>query len=189
MSSPPPPAVEELTLVALDYVHRALAFNLDFSPETLSVLDHYAASVRGDLARNPALAAVLAPALGAYFGEVVRAHLHGFWRIPSANHTDWALCSSVAFLAMNPVAVAYDAIHGSTEHGGPRSILHVSLEDRTYVDQRLSTLPPVPEDEFFSFSTRYEVFEVVTEALTAKMQEEGYGGTEYSAEDYGMQYD
>lgn len=189
MTDAPPPAVEELTLTALDYVKRALGVALDFSPETLSVLDHYAQTVRDHLTQNPGLAAVVAPALGAYFGEVVRAHLDGFWRIPSPNQHDWAVCLRPAFLAINPIAVAYDAIHGGTEHDGPRSLLRVAPEDREYLDRRLETLPPVPEDEFFLFTTRFEVLEVATEALTAKMQAEGYGGTEYSPEDYGVDYD
>jgi hypothetical protein len=49
-------------------------------------------------------------------------------------------------------------------------------------------MPEVSEDEFFSFTTRYEVLEVALEALSKKMQDEGYGGTEYSEDDYGLDY-
>jgi hypothetical protein len=184
----PPPAIEELTLLALDYVKRALDFALDFSPETLPVLDHYAKTVRDSLAENPALGKVVAPALGAYFGEVVRARFSGFWRIPSPNQQDWSVCSRVAFLAVNPLGVAFDAVFGGSDHDGPSSALRLAPEDRQFIDQRLATIPPVPEDEYFSFATRFEVLEIVVESLTAKMQEEGYGGTEFSPEDYGVDY-
>ncbi|HWA76632.1 MAG TPA: hypothetical protein VG937_30065 [Polyangiaceae bacterium] len=183
-----PPAIEELARAGLEYVQRALDFGLDFQPETLSVLDHYASSVRSELEKNPALAALVAPALGAYFGEVVRAYVRGFWRVPSANQQDWSVCSRVVFLAINPIGVAYDALYGGTEHDGPRSTLRVAPEDSAYLDRRLATMPEVPEDEYFLFTTRFEVLEVALEALSAKMQEEGYGGTEYSEEDYGLDY-
>jgi len=42
----------------------------------------------------------------------------------------------------------------------------------------------VPEDEFFSFSTRFEALEVATEALHAKLIDSGYEGTEFGLDDY-----
>jgi hypothetical protein len=186
--TPPPAAIEELVLTCLDYVSRAVGVALDFTPETLPLLDHYATLARQQIDANPALAGIIAPAVGAYFGEVMRGKLDGFWRIPSQNPHDWAVCSRVTFLALNPLGVAYDAIYGGTEHGGPRSMLRVAPEDREYLDRRLSTLPRVPEDEYFSFSTRFEVLEVASEALAAKMEEEGYAGTVYTPEDYALDY-
>jgi hypothetical protein len=184
-----PPVIEELTLTCLDYVRRATGVALDFRPETLGLLDHYAATVREEIAKNPALGAIVAPALGAYFGEVIRARFDAFWRIPSQNQKDWALCGRHTFLAVNPIGVAYDAVYGGTEHDGPRSTLRVAPEDREFLDRRLATLPEVPEDEFYLFTTRFEVLEVANEALAAKMDEEGYGGTEYAAADYALNYD
>ena len=46
---------------------------------------------------------------GAYFGEVLRRQMRGFWRAPSASLHDFQVCSSVAFVAINPFGVAYDA--------------------------------------------------------------------------------
>jgi hypothetical protein len=184
-----PTPIDELAQTCVAYVHRALGVALDFQPETLAVLDHYATSVRNEVGKNPALASVIAPAVGAYFGEVVRARLGGFWRVPSPNPQDWSVCSRLAYLAINPIGVGYDAIYGSTEHDGPRSTLRVAPEDSEYLDRRLAALPPVAEDEYFFFTTRFEVLEVATEALRAKMQEDGYGGTEYSSEDYALAYD
>lgn len=184
----PPAAIEELTLTCLEYVKRALGVALDFTPETLPLLDHYASIARSEIAANPALASIIAPAVGAYFGEVVRGRFGGFWRVPNQNVHDWSVCSQRTFLAVNPIGVAYDAIYASNEHDGPRSILRVAPEDREYLDRRLATVPPVAEDEFYSFSTRFEVLEVANEALAAKMEEEGYGGTEYTEDDYALDY-
>jgi hypothetical protein len=183
-----PPQIQELTSAGAEFVARSVGMVLDFTPESLAVLDHYARTVRDELERNAPLGAIVAPALGAYFGEVIRARLDGFWRLPSPNQHDWSVCSSLVFLAVNPIGVGYDAVYGSEDHGGPRSTLRVAPEDREYLDRRLATLPPLPEEEYFSFTTRYEVLEVASEALSAKMQEEGYGGTRFTEDDYQLDY-
>lgn len=183
-----PQPIQELTSNCVEYVARAIGMALDFTPETLGVLDYYAASVRNELAKNPALGPLVAPAIGAYFGELLRVRLDGFWRLPSPNQQDWSLCSGAVFLAINPIGVGYDALYGAEDHPGPRSPLRVAAEDRAYLDRRLATLPEVPEDEFFTFTTRFEVLEVASDALSAKMEEEGYGGTRFGPEDYGLDY-
>ncbi|HLV67688.1 MAG TPA: hypothetical protein VKY73_17835 [Polyangiaceae bacterium] len=182
----PPEAIEELVVNCLDYVRRASGVELDFTPETLSVLDHYAATARAASSKNPALGPLVAPALGAYFGEVIRTHFGAFWVVPGRNVHDWAVCWRVAYLALNPIGVGFDALYGGAEHDGPSSALRVAAEDREYLDRRLAALPEVPEDEFHLFTTRFEVLEVATEALLAKMEEEGYGGTEFTEADYGV---
>jgi hypothetical protein len=182
--SAPPDPVPEYVNACLDYVRRALAFELDFTAETLPVLDHYVTSVRASLTERPELSALVARATGAYFGEVVRTVVPGFWRIPSANVHDWQLCCRAAYLWVNPVGIAYDALFAGVDHDGPRSILRSSPEDLAYLENRLATLPPVPEDQFYLFTTRLEVLEVANEALHARLVEQGYGDTELSDEDY-----
>ncbi|HEV8548942.1 MAG TPA: hypothetical protein VGQ57_07940, partial [Polyangiaceae bacterium] len=165
-------------------VRRALAFELDFSAETLPVLDHYVSTVHETLTERPELASLVARAAGAYFGEVVRTVIPGFWRIPSANVHDWQLCCRHAYLWVNPVGTAYDALYRSLEHDGPRSLLRSTPEDRPFLERRLETLPPVPEEQYFLFTTRLEVLEVAHEALHARLEEQGYGDTELSEDDY-----
>ena len=186
MSAPPDP-VPEYASACLDYVRRALAFELDFTPETLPVLDHYIESVRGTLSERPELAPLLARATGAYFGEVVRTVVPGFWRIPSANVHDWQLCCRFSYLWVNPVGIAYDALFGGVEHDGPRSLLRTSPEEQPYLERRLETLPPVPEEQYFLLTTRLEVIEVANEALHARLEEQGYGDTELSEDDYAVE--
>jgi len=183
MAAPPDP-IPEYVNACLDYVRRALGFELDFSPETLGVLDHYVGTVRTTLVDRPELAALVARATGAYFGEVVRGMIPGFWRIPSASVHDFQLCSRVAYLWVNPIGVAYDALFGGTDHDGPRSMVCCAPEDREFLERRLATLPPVPEDQYYFFSTRIEVLEVANEALSARLEEQGYGGTELDEADY-----
>jgi hypothetical protein len=181
---PPPEPIPDYVTACLEYVRRALKFDLDFTPETLPLLDHYATLSRETVREKPELAPLITRAAGAYFGEVVRARLAGFWRVPTINVHDWAICSSTVFMWFNPIGIAYDALYSGTEHDGPRSMLRVAPEDHDFLAQRLAALPPLPEDEYFSFSTRFEVIEVAVEALHAKMLDGGYEGTEFSVEDY-----
>lgn len=181
---PSPEPIGELVRACLDYVKRSLGTELDFTPETLPLLDHYLGEVRDELADKPEIAELTAHAAGAYFGEVLRRQMRGFWRAPSASLHDYQVCSSVAFVAINPFGVAYDALFASTEHGGPRSNLRLAAEDHGYIAARLATVPEVPEDQFFLLTTRLEAIEITVEALRARLEEEGYSEMEYTPQDY-----
>ena len=181
---PAPEPIADLVSACLAYIRRSLGTELDFSPETLPLLDHYLGEVREELAAKPELAELTAHAAGAYFGEVLRRQMQGFWRMPSASLHDFQICSSVAFVSINPFGVAYDALYGNSEHGGPRSNLRLAPEDHGYIAARLSTVPEVPEDQFYLLTTRIEVIEITVEALRAKLEQEGYSEMEYTLQDY-----
>lgn len=180
---PIPEPLGELVRACLDYVKRALGTDLDFTPETLPLLDHYLGEVRDELASKPELAELTAHAAGAYFGEVLRRQMRGFWRTATSLH-DFQVCSSVAFVSINPFGVAYDALFGGTDHQGPRSNLRLAPEDHGYIGARLATVPELPEDQFFLLTTRIEVIEITVEALRARLEQEGYSEMEYTPEDY-----
>jgi hypothetical protein len=184
--APPPEPIPDYVTACLEYVRRAVGVDLDFTPDTLPILDHYASLARTTIAERPPLEPLITQAVGAYFGEVARAHVPGFWRMPSQNVHDWAVCSKLVFLWFNPIGMAYDAIFKGTEHGGPRSMLRVAREDHDFLERRLAALPPVAEDDFFLLSTRFEAIEVAAEAMHARMIEAGYDGTEFSEDDYGF---
>jgi hypothetical protein len=182
--TPAPEPIADLVRACLEYVKRSLGTSLDFTPETLPLLDHYLGEVRQELTQKPELASLTAHAAGAYFGEVLRRQVRGFWRMPTSNLHDFQVCSSVAFLSVNPFGVAYDALYAGTEHDGPRSMLRVAPDDHGYIAARLATVPEVPEDQFFLLTTRIEVVEIAVEALRARLEEEGYSEMEYGEQDY-----
>lgn len=179
-----PAAVEELGRACVQYVEQALGVTLDFSAETLSVLDHYVTSSRESVLGRPELLPLVTRALGAYFGEVVRRRVPSFWRVPGGDAAEWRLCESSVWLSFNPIGVAYDALFGNANHDGPSSELVIAPEEREAVDQRFSALPWMSEAEFFLFVTRYEAIEIATDALRAQMIEGGSAGVRFDESDY-----
>ncbi len=179
-----PDAIVELCASCIDYVRSALNMELDLTPETLPILDHYLRSARDEVDNRPELLPLLARSVGAYFGEVVRRDAHTFWYLPSEDIERGRLGFVRVFLAVNPVAVAYDALTGRTTHDGPSSELLLLPHERDVVFARLTALPEVPDDEFYSLSTRLEVLQIANDALRSEMLRAEVEGTLYDAEDY-----
>lgn len=180
----PPDEIAELVGMCVEAVARAAGVGLDFTADTLPILDHYVSLATASARERPELLPLLSHSVGAYFGELLRRELSGFWRIPSANVHDWALCARHVFLWINPFGVAFDALAGDSEHEGPRSQLHVAPEYRAAVDARLALLPEVPPEEFFLLATRFEVIQLAAETLAVEMSNAGYSDTEFELEDY-----
>src|SRR5690606_5993517 len=156
----------------------------DFSPETLSLVDHYASNARKLLQTRPELSDLTGQALGAYFGEVVRRSEGGFWLVPSPNYHDWRLCGSSAFVSINAIGVGYDALYGGTDHHGPSSAFKVAPEDQQAVNHRLERLPAVPDTEYYTLCTRLEVMQVVMETVRGEQARRGYDEVIFDADDY-----
>src|SRR5687768_1752387 len=65
-----PVVVLDLAEACVRFVKRALQIALDYTPDTLPLLDHYLRSA-SDISKEEILS-LHVPAAGAYFGEVVR---------------------------------------------------------------------------------------------------------------------
>lgn len=190
MSSPENPFLDvpqqivDLSSNLVDFVERAVGIRPDFSPETLSIVDHYAKIARAEVEKRPELHDLPGRALGAYFGEVVRRSEGAFWSVTSANFHDWSLCGVSAFVAINPMGVGFDALLGSMNHGGPSSQFKLGPEDREGVSARLAALPEVPEDEYYTLCTRFEVTQIIMEAVRGLASQRGYEDMVYTEADY-----
>lgn len=180
-----PAVIVDLSSNLVDFVERALGLRPDFTPETLSLVDFYAEHARVETRGRTELVDLAAQAIGAYFGEVVRRHEGAFWLIPSPNFHDWTLCGATAFVAINPIGVGYDALLGTTDHGGPSSQFKLAHEDRQAVSDRLAMLPAVREKDYFTLCTRHEVTQIVMDAVRGLAEGRGYSDMEYAAADYG----
>ena len=71
--------VLELAAACVRFVAAMAKIQLDFTPETLPILDHYVRESRGAVKERPESLGVTARAVGAYLGEVIRRHHNGQW--------------------------------------------------------------------------------------------------------------
>lgn len=179
-----PEKILELSLAAARFVHGAVGVAPDLTSDTLPLVDHYLLGARESLEARPELEALITRSVGAYFGEVVRASMRGFWVVPSDDAHEWLLCSSVVFLAINPVGVVYDALFGGVEHSGPSSSLRLDRADAALVEQRLAALPAVRDEDYYLLSTRFDAVEIAVAALRDAAARDGHADAVFEAEDY-----
>jgi hypothetical protein len=179
-----PESVHELAVSCVQFVQAAVGMELDFTHETLPILDHYARIARQEVAARPEAAPLLAQAMGAYFGQVLAAELTGFWRAVDADTNAWLMCLQPVFLAINPVGVGYDVLFSGTDHAGPSSELRLARTDRELVELRIAALPETSEEDYFTFSTRFDVVQIASEVLRGQMHEGGLDDVTFEAQDY-----
>lgn len=163
--TPPPGAVFELAEQAVANVRNATQMVLDYSPETLPVLDHYLRGVPRD---QPETVRLMAATAGAYFGEVARKAIGGEWDVHDPAPGDWRL-TLTGGAKLSPVGMAAEAIlQAPTE--GYEGEFEVPEEERAVVSDALADRE-VPEDEFYSLSGRLETLLHVADLLAARWME------------------
>lgn len=182
----PPDEIIELAEAARQYVISALGVELDYSPETLPVLDHYLGTVRENARDRPELMELVTRSAGAYFGEVVRRTMPAFWYASETVVRGWQICFEEMYLAFDPMAFAWDAIYQSSDHDGPSSELVLDREDGEALERRLAELPPVSEDEYWMLATRFEVIEIAADQLKLELKRAGLEKVSYGPADYSV---
>lgn len=171
MSGPPPErdvpsVVLDLADSCVRFVKRALRIELDYTPDTLPILDHYLREAHG-IEREEILNLV-APAAGAYFGEVVRRQLGpGRWHWVSDDFSECRIEFDRCFLSFNPIGSALEAVTGE-EADGYGSSLSLLPEDEGLVRASLERTGDVREDDFYRLAVRFEVLEQVVGLLVEK---------------------
>ena len=165
MPSDTPPSVRELALACVAFVRKSVGIDLDFTPDTLPLLDHYLSQAREGKGEVHAL---VAAAAGAYFGEVIRGQYPARWALPTQDeHGQWRLEFEKVFLFLQPVALVEAILERDADVG-----FSVRDQDRPTLSSALELLGEVDEDEFFLLSTRFDVLSSVAERLTALRQRE-----------------
>lgn len=161
--SPAPDVVTDLAASCVRFVSQALGLELDYSQDTLPILDHYLSS--GDDIEDEVLG-LLAPACGAYFGEVVRRHVgEGDWSCPAGEYADWQLTLPSASMSFNPVGVAVEVATGE-DAADWDAHFHVPPEDREAARDAVDRLGDVTAADYYTFSVRFEVLLQVFHALS-----------------------
>ncbi|HYJ11357.1 MAG TPA: hypothetical protein VEX18_20180 [Polyangiaceae bacterium] len=160
-----PAVIAQLSDGCVRFVQQALNLPLDYTPETLPILDHYVRE-RGRDGREE-IAALLAPPTGAYFGEVVRRTL-GYvrWHSPGDEYDRYRLELEPFFLSFNPIGVALEIIRQG-QVAGPGAHFEVLDEARDLLKETLAKHARVPTEDFYTFTMRYEVLEQVADVLFA----------------------
>jgi hypothetical protein len=179
---PPPPQVAELIAACMRFVASKYKVALDGTPDTLSLVDQYIREARTAFAARPESIDLVAPAVGAYLGEVMRQEFGAEW-FADGSHESWRLYFTSAYLAFNPVGVAREAITMQDEPGWNA---HLTLDpgEREAIEERIAIMPDVEEDEYYLPTTRFDVITVVVETLRARAELAGNEDVTFSREDY-----
>lgn len=167
-------SIAELAERCVQHVRQRLDFELDYSPETLGVLDVFLEAVVSEEAegeqpppgdrRRSHLVHLLAPSVGAYFGEVVRRSMPCRWRLREGDPRSWAIEFEKFFLRFNPAGAAAEAI-AMTHVESWEGSLSTGPDETEDLHRRLEAAPSLPEDQFFSLATRWEVLQIANEWL------------------------
>lgn len=183
---PPPSHVGELAVACIGYVQRTLGVELDFTPETLPLLDHWLRAAAEELrvlptdkAEDPYMDAIAAPA-GAYLGEVVRRLVPARWFAPPGEYRLWRIELHDVFLSFNPIGIAMEAIQAK-ELEGFGAFFRLHPDERGIAERALANLPEVEIEEYFAPSSRVETLQIVADAITATHE----GPRAYGDNDYG----
>lgn len=195
--------VEQLASAFREQFRRAVGVELrdDVGATALAYVDHYLAMLR-DETREPIVSLVAANA-GAWFGELIRREIGGLWIGDGVDPRRLRLLLEPQFVYFSPVDMAYEAIlSGAAEPGDPRLPEGASLDssyhlrkrslapfehepsDQDWVIDRLAESPPVPEDQFFSLTGRFETLQLILELLASRELERGREPTRYHLNDY-----
>ena len=176
-----PTYIESFVEAARTYVKRALAdeegfdsgLGLDGSETSLAFVDHYirktnlAQVAATSKEKATALMALVAPALGAYFGEIAIAKFGGQWQCPPDREhepADWRIVLETGGLEFSPVGMAAAALAGGDADGYDGSFtVRPDLMER--LETALSESPPVDEDYYYSLTGRLETLSQVVELL------------------------
>ena len=178
--SPPPEPIAVLAEACTNFVAKAVGTELDFRQDTLPVVDHYLTLVPDD--PSAALMQLIAPATGAYFGEVVRRDLgDGRWICPGTDYAQWRVEFSRCFLHFNPIAVALEAIVGDEVEGFPAHFRVLDAE-RSAVISAVESLGDVSEEDYYRLSVRFEVVQQVY--LTLMANQKGSAPTHFGSDVY-----
>jgi len=118
---PPPGPVAELVAACNRFVATRYKVALDGTPLTLSLLDQYVRDAREAMKERPESIDLVAPAVGAYLGEVMRQTFGAAWSLPAqeinADHDAWRLCFTHVFLAFNPLGLARESLTMTDSEG------------------------------------------------------------------------
>lgn len=179
---PPPPNVAELCAAGMRFVASKYKVALDGTPDTLSLVDQYVRDARDAVRERPESVDLVAPALGAYFGEVVRQAFGAEW-FADGSYESYRLYFSNVYLSFNPIGTMREALL-LEEQAGWHAHFVLDPGERDIIEERLAAMPEVDEEEYFLPTTRFDVITVVVQTLRALAERSGVADVRFTREDY-----
>jgi hypothetical protein len=162
-----PQEVSELVAALRSYVARAGvsvdAAALDGSPTSLAFVDHYVAQTAARPVKDEVLA-LIAPALGAYLGEVAIARFGGRWVLEGADAAAWRVELEPVELRFFPTGMAAEALRSGEVEGYDASFA-TRPEWTGPLEEALAAMPPVEESYYYSLTGRFETLEHAVDVL------------------------
>jgi len=144
-------------------VAGAVGMDLDYSAETLPIVDHHCKS----LDRNPSELDRLhriALMVGAYFGEVVRRKFGGRWHADPKRPEAWRVELESCFLYFNPVGQAMELLFEGDVEGWNADFTTWPEAIQALVPV-FDSMPAMRSTDFYTLSTRLEVLETIVHFL------------------------
>jgi len=174
----------ELAASAFRMVKQSVKIDLDFTADTLPLLDHHLAMARAEAKQSDDLRQLIATSAGGYFGEVVRRHIPGArWHVQPNDFGAWRIELGHVFLHFNPIAMAMEALE-SGEVTGWSGHLEVLPQDRSLLEQALSRMGEIDEGDYYTLAVRLEVIEQVVAALESAQVARGEISRRFGPEIY-----
>lgn len=186
MQDEAPETIRTLSDGCSRFVRQALGIELDGTPETLPILDHYLERARDDEARSrDEVLGLVATSVGAYLGEVVRrATPHARWHVGEIDDpSSWRIEFDHVFLAFNPVGMAREAILEHEEEGW-NAHLEVLAQDRDVLAQSLERVGGVSDEDYWRLAVRWEVIEQAIAVVEGAAISRGEEARRWPAEIY-----
>jgi hypothetical protein len=178
----PPARVAELCAACMRFVASKYHVPLDGTADTLSLVDQYIRDAREAVRERPETIELVAPAVGAYLGEVMRQLFRGEWWA-EGDYDGWRLYFTNVYLAFNPIGMAREAITMAEEVGWHAHLI-LDPGERELIEERLAAMPAVEEEEYYLPTTRVDVVTAVVETLRARAESSGTGDVTFTKEDY-----
>jgi hypothetical protein len=183
--APAPKDVEELAEACVTYVERETKVRLDYTPETLPLVDHWLRERKLQVgAEKDEIVALVAAPVGAYLGEVLRRRYALQWFAPPGEYRRWRVEFEHVFLSTNPIGAAVEAIL-EQEAEGWGAELRMRPEDEPIARAALDKVGEMDVEEYFAPSTRVEAIEIVVDTLLPRAEEGEVALPRYGAKDYG----
>ena len=176
-----PEEILQLAEAFRSYALRATGVELDYGSDTLPVVDRYLQVATSDLAERQEAEPIVSRAATAYFGEVVRRLIGGFWRYEGGDMMKWEVGSRRVYCAVRPAVVVLEALR--QEHVD-QPVLRLSPEDAAGMQARLDALPEMSPGDYFLPSTRYDAIDIVFSALRDQAVSDGTADVEFEPDDY-----